>query len=661
MFKRILIANRGEIACRIARTCRRLGIEYVSVYSSADAQAEHLTGAVATVCLGDGPASTSYLDGAKLLEAAHDTGCEAVHPGYGFLSENSAFAAAVEKAGLVFIGPTAGTIAALGDKARAKSLMQTAGVPVVPGTTEASDDARRIEEHVRAIGLPVLLKPSAGGGGKGMQVITDYVGLPGTIASAIRVARNSFGDGRMIVERYVENPRHIEVQIFGDGNGNVVHLFERECSLQRRHQKVIEEAPAPNLPMPARERLLQAAVQGACSLNYRNAGTFEFIVSSDFECYFLEVNTRLQVEHPVTEEITDQDLVEWQLRVAAGEGLPLQQSEIICTGHAMEARIYAEDPAQDFRPSPGTAADVRWPQGIRVDAGLTRAGSVPPYYDPMVAKVIACGRDRDDALMALAQGLRDSAVLGVKTNIGYLLRVLNDQRVQAGAIHTRYLDEHKALLNPASNEAAVAVVAALRLPHVESRSSPWEVGASDVFNRRDLDPLAPLGRLDAAVDGLPVSTGIVAMSDDAITVRHGGRDWALTRDATCSRGQVAEWNWAACANEDGWFVQIAGDHYALKVREHRGADAADQPRLATAPMSGVITALPVKEGDRVRAGDVLAVIEAMKMEHSIIADAEGTVQVLMFGEGESVREGDLLVDVEYDDDVPESGAVMSSA
>lgn len=471
MFKRILIANRGEIACRIARTCQRLGIEYVAVHSLADAGSAHLSGAARTVCLGAGAAAESYLNSGKLLQAAGETSCEAVHPGYGFLSENSEFAASVEATGMAFIGPSPATIAALGDKARAKALMRAAGVPVVPGTDEASDNPATIEALARAIELPVLLKPSAGGGGKGMQIITRYEDLPRLIESAIRLARSSFGDGRMIVERYIEEPRHIEVQVFGDGRGNVVHLFERECSLQRRHQKVMEEAPAPRLPERARQHLLEAAVQGARSLDYRNAGTFEFIMDRDFNCYFLEVNTRLQVEHPVTEAITGLDLVEWQLRVAAGQELPLSQSEISCRGHAIEARIYAEDPAQDFRPSPGTVVRARWPSNLRVDAALDQSGEVPPFYDPMVAKIIASAADRPAALAALKAGLRQTALLGVTSNLGYLLRLLDDPGVLRGQVHTRYLDEHKSLQMPNSRPAAAAVCGTLPLSLTAERAT----------------------------------------------------------------------------------------------------------------------------------------------------------------------------------------------
>lgn len=646
MFKRILIANRGEIARRIARTCQRLGIEYVAVHSIADASAAHLRGAIQTVCLGTGAAADSYLNAGKLLQAARDTGCEAVHPGYGFLSENNEFAASVESAGMAFIGPSPTTIAALGDKARAKALMRAAGVPVVPGTDEASDDPATIAALARAIELPILLKPSAGGGGKGMQIITHYEDLPGIIESAIRLARSSFGDGRMIVERYIEEPRHIEVQVFGDGRGNVVHLFERECSLQRRHQKVMEEAPAPHLPERARQRLLEAAVQGARSLDYRNAGTFEFIMDRDFNCYFLEVNTRLQVEHPVTEAITGVDLVEWQLRVAAGQSLPLAQSEIACYGHAIEARIYAEDPAQDFRPSPGAVVHARWPSALRVDAALDESGDVPPFYDPMVAKIIASAADRPAALAALKAGLDQTALLGVTSNLGYLLRLLDDPGVLGGRVHTRYLDEHKSLQTPCSRLAAAAVCATLSLPVQSMAASPWHAGtACGAMDRVFLDPGAPLGRVRFMLDTEQASAALHAV--DRSNVRSGAdeQSWNVSRDATSLGGMVGRWRWDACLAVEGWHLQVAGDHYSVRPVLSEGDAGAQDAGGATAPMSGVIAALAVQPGDRVTPGDVLAVIEAMKMEYSIVADVEGTVATLRYGVGDSVREGELIADI----------------
>ena len=427
-----------------------------------------------------------------------------------------------------------------------------------------------------------------------MQIITRHDDLPRIIESAIRVARNSFGDGRMIVERYIEEPRHIEVQVFGDGRGNVVHLYERECSLQRRHQKVIEEAPAPRLPEQARQRLLEAAVQGARSLNYRNAGTFEFIVDRDFNSYFMEVNTRLQVEHPVTEAVTGLDLVEWQLRVAAGQDLPLAQSDIACRGHAVEARIYAEDPANDFRPAPGTVTRARWPVGLRVDAGLDGCGEVPPFYDPMVAKIIASAVDRPAALAALKAGLGRTALLGVTSNVGYLLRLLDDPAVQAGEVHTRYLDERKALQMPCSRGAATAVGAALSLPARAHRASPWLAGTPwGAADRRFLDPGAPFGAVHFVLDAEPAWAAlreIERATSGRITKGKAGACRAMTTAravaSTVALGRLPGGGWLASAG-GGRPLHLAADSAGTRrqrpggwrrdgadVRRHRGRGGA---------------------------------------------------------------------------------------
>lgn len=654
MFKRVLIANRGEIACRVARTCRALGVEYVVVYTEADASSPHLQGAVDAVCIGQGPAALSYLDGARIVATAIASACDAVHPGYGFLSENSEFAAAVTAAGLVFVGPRPETIAALGDKARAKALMRQAGVPVVPGGGDASDDPETVEAMVRSVGLPALLKPSAGGGGKGMQVVATFDGLREAVASAIRVARSSFGDGRLIIERYIEQPRHIEVQVFGDSRGNVVHLFERECSLQRRHQKVVEEAPAPSLPDGLRQSLVDAAVRGARSLGYLNAGTFEFIVGKDQSFYFLEVNTRLQVEHPVTECITGLDLVEWQLRVASGEPLPLQQEAIRCDGHAVECRIYAEDPVHAFRPSPGRVQAVCWPEGVRVEAGVASGGLVPPYYDPMVAKLVVHAADRGAALERMRSALEDTLLLGLTTNIGYLSRVLADPGVRAANVHTRYLDEHASRFSasgdPALAGACAAVVEASRSDVGVHRNAWADLGPLD---RVGLDPAAPLGRthvwLGAGAHACAWLTrtprgyrlGVDGKAHDVHAVRAAGGVW---------RGVAGTGRWAAIESEGRWELQIEGQRFTVQSAQRRAFDEEGAKGLAVAPMSGTVSALPVRPGQRVQAGDVLAVVEAMKMEHGVVARQAGTVQAIAFAVGDSVKEGDLIVDIAPDVD-----------
>lgn len=651
MLRRVLIANRGEIACRIARTCRRLGIGYVAVYTDADASSPHLEGAAEAIRIGPGPAASSYLDARRLVEVALETSCDSVHPGYGFLSENDAFAAAVIAAGLRFIGPKPETIAALGDKARAKALMAAAGVPVVPGGEGASDDPAAVEAMVGAVGLPVLLKPTAGGGGKGMQVLRDHAGLADAVASAIRIARSSFGDGRLIVERYVERPRHVEVQVFGDAEGDVVHLFERECSLQRRHQKVVEEAPAPGLPPEVRQRLLDAAVRGARSVGYVNAGTFEFILGENNEFYFLEVNTRLQVEHPVTEVVTGLDLVEWQLRVAAGEPLPLGQDGIRCDGHAVECRVYAEDPSRDFQPAPGRAGAVVWPDSVRVEAGLVQGGEVPPFYDPMVAKLIAGGRDRDDALGVMRDALERTVLLGLTTNLGYLSRLLADPGVRAGRTHTRYLDEHSdRFAVRASAPAAAGCAAAIALPMLPC-GSPWGPGsAAGTADRGHLDPDAPAGRLEIWLDDAPVSCALRSVAPGRLQVEVAGRlcevEVGGSPGDAIRTGRSDQGSWHAVRLGAAWELQVNGDRFSVQFAQQRshGEDASVRP--ATAPMSGTVAALPVRPGLQVAAGDVLAVIEAMKMEHRIVAQFAGTVRAIAYAVGDTVKAGDLIVDVE---------------
>jgi propionyl-CoA carboxylase alpha chain/3-methylcrotonyl-CoA carboxylase alpha subunit len=646
MFKRVLIANRGEIAGRIARTCRAMSIEYVAVYTDVDAAAPHLGGAVARVRIGAGPAAQSYLDIERMVTVACETGCDAVHPGYGFLSENSRFAAAVAAAGLTFVGPKPETISALGDKARAKALMEAAHVPVVPGGGDASDDLDSVAEMVCRVGFPALLKASAGGGGKGMRVIVDATEVREAVASAIRVARSSFGDGRLIVERFIEQPRHIEVQVFGDSHGNVVHLFERECSLQRRHQKVVEEAPAPGLPAPVRSRLVEAAVRGARSVGYLNAGTFEFIVARDLQFYFLEVNTRLQVEHPVTESVTGLDMVEWQLRVAAGETLPLAQEQICCDGHAVECRIYAEDPVHDFRPSPGEVGAVRWPRQVRVEAGIAAGGAVPPFYDPMVAKLVAHAPSRETALASMVAALGDTALVGLTTNIGYLRRVLGDAGVRAAQVHTRYLDEHGSRFTAHGGVAQAVACAATIGPPSATALHPW--ASAHVADRASLDPQAPLGRVHLWSGEQHLSAALQARTADGWHVSVEGDSWhtAAVQDSDgLHQGSIGAGTWFAQWRQGVWELQVDGDRFALQPARTRRFGEVATAGLAVAPMSGTIAALPVAAGERVAEGDTVAVVEAMKMEHRVVAAREGTVRALAFRIGDTVKAGELIVDI----------------
>ena len=665
--RRVLIANRGEIAARVARTCQRLGIEFVAVYSDADALAPYLADAVAVAALGNPLAVESYLNAARIIAAALDTGCDAVHPGYGFLSENAGFAKDVARAGLIFIGPNPDTIESLGDKARAKSLMQAAGVPTVPGTSQASEDFARISELAEAAGYPVLLKPTAGGGGKGMQVVRTAADLPEATAQAIRLGRANFKDGRLIVERYIERPRHIEVQVFGDTHGNVVHLFERECSLQRRHQKVVEEAPADGLAASTRQALLDAAVRGARALGYVNAGTFEFIVDAAGNFFFLEVNTRLQVEHPVTEEITGIDLVEWQLRIAAGQALPLRQEEITASGHAIECRVYAEDPARDFAPCAGSVSHLIWPRGVRIETAIRAGMSISTYYDPMIAKLVVRAQSRAEAINDMLAALRQTAVLGLTTNVGFLVAVLDDTAVRRNEIHTRYLDDHLGRLNGRiSLAAALACATAICFAADRAGESatvlshwPWSGrSAAGLLDRVALGPETGVGSMvfwagpETHLTVIESVSGTLACDPD-VCHRMGIRidDQTLTIEVKQDgvgrwRGTVGEVPWIGVLNGTSVDLQVAGCHFSLQRYGARSPTTASGAGIAAAPMPGVVVALPVALGDQVKAGDTLAIVEAMKTENRVLSGCDGTVIAIHCKTGDSTRAGDVLVEVQ---------------
>lgn len=647
MFDRILIANRGEIARRVARTCRRMGIAPVGVSSEADAQAAHVAEMAQSICLGAAAPAQSYLHIERIISAARQAGCQAVHPGYGFLSENADFAEAVEAAGLVFIGPTPEVIRMLGDKAQAKHIMQAAGVPTVPGSSEASDDLDRLGRMVEELGLPLLLKPSAGGGGKGMQVVRDLGQWTSACQQAIRLARANFGDGRLIIERYIDRPRHIEVQIMGDGQGQVVHFFERECSLQRRHQKVLEEAPAVCLDPALRERLLDAAVQGARAIKYRNAGTFEFIVDPQDQFFFLEVNTRLQVEHPVSEEITGRDLVEWQIRIAAGLGLPAPQQEIRAHGVAIEVRIYAEDPAQSFLPAPGRAEYVHWPEGVRVDAAFDQAGDVPPFYDPMVAKLIAHAPTRAQALNRMELALSQMQILGLTTNAGFLLNMVQDPAVQQGQIHTRYLDDHLQRLAQVPQRQTWAMAAAMWMHAQQQEGRPLDLWASLAGERRQLSAAGDLGVYPVWTQSELIEVSWMGGAQpEEIGLMVEGERYEL-RSPQLSQGRVSAWLAGRCL-----VAMRCGDHVEVSwggVRGQAQAYAARQGQdlhgggQATAPMHGVVVAVDVAVGQSVKVGDRLAVVEAMKMENPVLAALEGIVEQVMCVCGQQVVNQQLLV------------------
>ncbi|MER6332540.1 biotin carboxylase N-terminal domain-containing protein [Streptomyces sp. NPDC001034] len=627
MFDTVLVANRGEIAVRVIRTLRRLGVRSVAVFSDADAGARHVREADTAVRIGPAPAAESYLSVERLLEAAARTGAQAIHPGYGFLAENAAFARACEEAGLAFVGPSADAIALMGDKIRAKETVKAAGVPVVPGGRDPE-----LADAARELGAPVLLKPSAGGGGKGMRLVRDLAVLDEEIAAARREARASFGDDTLLVERWIDRPRHIEIQVLADGHGNVLHLGERECSLQRRHQKIIEEAPSVLLDEATRAAMGEAAVQAARSCGYRGAGTVEFIVPGvdPSQYYFMEMNTRLQVEHPVTELVTGLDLVEWQLRVAAGEPLDFTQDDVRLTGHAVEARICAEDPARGFLPSGGTVLLLDEPRGdgVRTDSGLSEGTEVGSLYDPMLSKVIAYGPDRATALRGLRAALAGTVTLGVQTNAGFLRRLLGHPAVVAGELDTglveRVVDELVGTDVPEEvYEAAAAVRARALKPSGDGWTDPfsvpsgWRLGGTPkplAFHLRVQEPVTYTPRGTATVTG---DTVAVTLDGVRHTFRHAG-EW-IGRDG------------------DAWQVR---DHDpvadSLSHAAHAGADS------LTAPMPGTVTVVKVAVGDEVAAGQSLLVVEAMKMEHVISAPHAGTVAELDVTPGSTVAMDQVL-------------------
>ncbi|WP_026316162.1 biotin carboxylase N-terminal domain-containing protein [Actinokineospora enzanensis] len=645
MFSSVLIANRGEIAVRVIATLRRLGVRSVAVYSDADADARHVRAADEAVRLGPAAARDSYLAIDKVVAAALATGAQAVHPGYGFLAENVAFARACADAGLVFIGPPVGAIDAMGDKIRAKLTVSAAGVPVVPGRTEPGMSDDDLVAAAAEIGFPVLLKPSAGGGGKGMRLVTETAGLRPAIESARREASGSFGDDTLLIERFVSRPRHIEIQVMADAHGHAVHLGERECSLQRRHQKIIEEAPSPLLDAATRARMGAAAVEAAKAVDYTGAGTVEFIVSADRpdEFFFMEMNTRLQVEHPVTEEVTGLDLVELQLRVAAGERLPLSQDDVRFTGHAVEARVYAEDPTTGFLPTGGRVLDLRestadW---ARTDSGLLPGSVVGSDYDPMLAKVIAHGADRAEAIDRLSAALADTVVLGVGTNITFLRALLADADVRAGRLDTqlveRRLDELTAAASvPDEVFAAAALDELLSRQPTGSVVDPWEVPSGWRLGR----PAAVRLRLACAgrdvlvrVSGTPAAASVAVDDGPAVPASASRVDGSLRvdvdgRTVRYARARVDDTLWLSTAGRT-WTV---AEHSVLEG----GGSAAGAGGPITSPMPGTVLVVKVSAGDAVSAGTPLLVVEAMKMEHTITAPVDGVVAELPVRAGQQV-------------------------
>jgi 3-methylcrotonyl-CoA carboxylase alpha subunit len=648
MFASVLIANRGEIACRIAATAKRLGLRSIGVYSDADAGARHVRLCDEAHRIGPAPAGESYLAIDKLIGIARRTGAQCIHPGYGFLAENPAFSEACEAAGVVFVGPPAAAIRAMGLKDHAKTLMERAGVPIVPGYHGERQDAKLLKEKAYETGYPLLIKPVAGGGGKGMRQVERHADFDDALAAARREAESAFGDPRVLIERLIPAPRHIEIQVFADAHGNVVHLNERDCSVQRRHQKVVEEAPAPGMTPEMRAAMGHAAVEAARAVGYRGAGTVEFIADGSEglrpdRFWFMEMNTRLQVEHPVTEAITGLDLVEWQFRVAAGEGLPIGQQDVRLDGHAIEARIYAEDPERGFLPSTGRVLvwDIAVADGIRVDSGVDAGDTVSPFYDPMLAKVIAHGATREIALTRLAQTLTRAAVVGPRTNVGFLASLCEHEAFRRGGVDTSFIDKNLAMLGAVHAETDPAAVAsgvawlvngdAARMREVSSAEdaagSPWD--AMDGFQLSG-----------SRVVAIPVMANGEAMVA-AVSYGTAGITVTVDRQPPASDAEIFD-------GPSEVYVLRRGRQTIVRRRAFAEAEIADRDAdgVVRAPMHGKVLAVLVETGDAVRRGQRIAVIEAMKMEHALTAPFDGTVGEIAAEVGGQVAESAIILRID---------------
>ncbi|MGV2497332.1 acetyl/propionyl/methylcrotonyl-CoA carboxylase subunit alpha [Pelagerythrobacter aerophilus] len=635
MITKLLIANRGEIACRIIRTAREMGIATVAVYSDADARALHVRQADEAVHIGPSPAAESYLVGEKIIAAAQQTGAQAIHPGYGFLSENADFAQAVIDAGLIWVGPKPQSIRAMGLKDAAKKLMRAAGVPVTPGYEGEDQSAERLKAEADAIGYPVLIKAVAGGGGKGMRKVDAAGEFEAALESCRREAKASFGNTQVLLEKWITSPRHIEVQVFGDSHGNVVHLFERDCSLQRRHQKVIEEAPAPGMDEATRADICAAAVRAAQAVDYEGAGTIEFIADASeglraTHIFFMEMNTRLQVEHPVTEEITGVDLVEWQLRVASGEPVPLKQDELRIEGHAIEARLYAEDPSSGFLPSTGPLEHLDFGPADRVETGVEEGGAVSPFYDPMIAKLVCYGADREEAIDALLEAVNGTEVWPVRTNAGFLGRALDSEAFRAGDLDTGFIAAAGDSLIPSAEPSDAVWHVATRLATDDAFDQPLAGFRLNAAPRRSV-ALASGGET-RLVDLEAAHAGTVSIED---AVPDFGE--AETDDGPVVTGYLD-------GEEIVAFASGTAYRFSLAARGTGHASAADGAIVA--PMPGKVIAVDVAEGDTVTAGQRLLVLEAMKMEHALTAPFDGTVTELAASAGAQVQVEAVLAVVE---------------
>jgi 3-methylcrotonyl-CoA carboxylase alpha subunit len=648
MIRRLLIANRGEIVCRIARTARRLGVTTIAVYSDADRSAQHVRIADEAYHLGAAPAAESYLNIGKLIALAKRVGADAIHPGYGFLSENAGFAQACVDAGLIFIGPPAAAIKAMGSKSASKAAMAAVGVPVAPGYHGSEQSAQHLQEEAVRVGFPLIIKASAGGGGKGMQVVNSAADVPAAVESAQRLARTAFGDDRLLMERYFPKARHVEVQVFADSHGQTISLFDRDCSVQRRHQKIIEEAPAPGLREEVRAAMSQAAVKSAQAVGYVGAGTVEFLVDDAQNFYFMEMNTRLQVEHPVTELITGIDLVEWQLRIAQGEPLPSTQG-LASRGFAVEARLYAEDPARDYLPSVGRISHLRWADpvtGLRQDTGVEEGDEVSSYYDPMLGKIIAWGESRATAIDLLRRALGEVEIVGVATNRALLCSVLGDEEFRRGAVATNFLGvrrEHLSFGEAAASAADLAVAAVWCAARRTDGNALWE----DTRGWRPAAPAITTWRFGESVVSLE------AAAPDRYVAKIMGEELSLrilARDATSLRvecqGEITPVHIFEAAPALHLFVSgrhailnLVGTDDSLQV-----AGTAEQGSLLT-PLPGTIVAVHVAAGQHVARGAPLVTVEAMKMEHTLTAPYEGVVSRIAFGLAERVQAGAVLVEL----------------
>ncbi len=662
-FTSLLIANRGEIACRIARTAKRMGLRSIAVYSEADALARHVQAADEARLLGPAPARESYLNIGRILEAAKESGAEAIHPGYGFLSEKAEFAEACEAAGLIFVGPPASAIRAMGSKSAAKALMEKAGVPVVPGYHGEAQDIETFAREAKRLGFPVLLKAAAGGGGKGMRIVRNVQELEAAAKGAKREAASSFGDDKLLIEKFIERPRHIEVQIFGDSLGGIVSLFERECTLQRRYQKVIEEAPSAALTEERREALYEAARKAAAAIGYVGAGTVEFVAGGG-EAYFIEMNTRLQVEHPVTEMITGLDLVEWQLRVAMGERLPLRQDEIVRRGHAIEARLYAEDPAAGFLPSTGEISHWKMPReghDLRIDTGFSKGDRVSQYYDPMLAKAIARGKTREGALARLKGALSGIEIAGVATNAAFLARLLSEEAVLRNAVDTGYIERERAGLGDGAAavtalQLAAAGAAVLHTEAVSTRRdaadpySPWAGATAWTLSGsrkrrlqfRDKTGTAYVALLEQGREGMSLG---VDGSHRAFSFTRAGEDRYAVTLGKVRRTMTALLAGGAVTVFDG------PEPVKLILASQYAADAigAEPEAGPVAPMPGTILALLAKPGETLDAGAPMLILEAMKMEHTLRFPARGLVARYLCAAGDFVAEGAVLAEFEAEE------------